>query len=590
MKKPEDQLNKLELLYSLENYEFFSQRNIKIVNKKGDLVPFSHNSIQKQINSKIDELRSQGILVRLLILKARQEGVTTNEQGRMLFNTTTKPNRNALVVAHRNDSTGDIFEKSKFMFDHLPNDAKPYRKASNATELVFDLPSSYSGKGKGLNSRIQIQTAGSGGVGRSNTIHYVHASEFAFWEGRDDKSPIKQLNGILQAVPDDLDTEVVIESTANGFNDFKDLWDDSVSGKTAFIPLFFSWFVHEEYQMELSEDEKETFIYTFSDYENWLYKDLKLPLERIRWWRHTLKNKCNGDLNMMKQENPSTPEEAFLMSGSAVFDNEIIKRRIEWLRKNIKPTEGVMVFEWNDPESKDFIKDPSIKFLKGKGYIRVYHLPKPGCHYVIGGDTKGEGSDFFTFTVIENETGIRCATLQANIGPDTYTHQLYCVGMWYNYALIGVEINFDLYPMKELQRLRYKKQYTRQVFDSKQRNLQEKWGWRTDGNTRTLIISNEIVLLRDNIELFFDIPFLMECLTFVYDINMRPDALSGKHDDVLFSDMIGNQIRGQQKTGTVQEKTVIRGIYHRNELKMKGYKDHEINRLVKNGFIRLIGK
>jgi hypothetical protein len=293
---------------------------------------------------------------------------------------------------------------------------------------------------------------------------------------------------------------------------------------------------------------------------------------------------------MMKQENPSTPEEAFLMSGSAVFDNEIINRRIEWLRKNIKPTEGVMTFEWNDPESKDFIKDPSIKFLKGKGYIRVYHLPKPGCHYVIGGDTKGEGSDFFTFTVIENETGIRCATLQANIGPDTYTHQLYCVGMWYNYALIGVEINFDLYPMKELQRLRYKKQYTRQVFDSKQRNLQEKWGWRTDGNTRPLIISNEIVLLRDSIELFFDIPFLMECLTFVYDINMRPDALSGKHDDVLFSDMIGNQIRGQQKTGTVQEKTVIRGIYHRNELKMKGYKDHEINRLVKNGFIRLTAK
>jgi hypothetical protein len=105
-----------------------------------------------------------------------------------------------------------------------------------------------------------------------------------------------------------------------------------------------------------------------------------------------------------------------------------------------------------------------------------------------------------------------------------------------------------------------------------------------------LIISNEIVLLRDNSELFNDIDFLMECLTFVYDENGRPDARNGKHDDILFSDMIGNQIRSQQKTGIQQHKEVLRGVYAREELHMLGYKDREINRMVKNGYVRLIGK
>ena len=583
-----DQLNKIR---SLTEYRYFAERNIKIVDKKNNVVPLTLNSIQMKINQKKEELRESGKLVRIIILKARQEGVSTNEQGKMLFNTTTKPNRNALIVAHTAKATAGIFEKAKFMYARLPNDVKPFQKASNATELIFDLPQNYKGKGIGLNSQIQIQTAGSAGIGRSDTYSYVHLSEFAFWEGKDDRSPSKQLNGILQAVPDTLDTEVVIESTANGYNDFKDLWDDSVKGKTAFTPLFFAWFDHDEYIMELDENEKETFPYTLSEYESWLHKDLKLSYERIKWWRYTLKNKCNGDLNMMKQENPSTPEEAFLMSGSAVFDNEIIEKRIVWLRENKQlKQEGVFGFEWNDAETKDYIKDPSIRFIQGKGYIKIYEMPKPNEHYVLGGDTKGEGSDFFTATVINNTTGNRCATLHANMGPDTYTHQVYCMGKFYNTALIGIEINFDLYPVMELKRLGYKKQYTRQIFDAKFKQMQEKWGWKTDGNTRPVIISNEIVLLRDNIELFNDIDFLMECLTFVYDENGRPDAMSGKHDDILFSDMIGNQIRSQQKSGMVQHKEVLRGTYARAELHMNGFKDREINRMVKNGFIRLIGK
>jgi hypothetical protein len=124
---------------------------------------------------------------------------------------------------------------------------------------------------------------------------------------------------------------------------------------------------------------------------------------------------------------------------------------------------------------------------------------------------------------------------------------MYCLGKYYNYALIGIEVNFDIYPVKELQRLKYTHQYKRVIVDEISKKKQHKYGFKTDGNTRPLIISKEISLIRDNIDLFTDIKFLEECLTFVYDENNRPDAESGKHDDILFADMIANEIRTQQR-------------------------------------------
>ena len=81
----------------------------------------------------------------------------------------------------------------------------------------------------GLRSRLRCATAGGKGIGRSDTLQCVHLSEYAFWpEGSDGKAAT--LTGILQAVPSMPGTMVVIESTANGYEDFKDRWDAAVAG------------------------------------------------------------------------------------------------------------------------------------------------------------------------------------------------------------------------------------------------------------------------------------------------------------------------------------------------------------------------
>jgi hypothetical protein len=555
---------RIEIQKAKRDYSIFADRYIKITDKKGKQVPLSQNYVQRTIHNKIAELQAQGIPPRIVVLKSRQMGVSTDTQGRMIYETTTKENRNGFIVSHESASTSAIFQKAKYMYDNLPDDIKPLQKASNATELIFDRPTHYSGAEKGLHSKIEIKTAGKSGIGRSETRHYVHLSEFAFWEGKDEDSPSKQLSAILQAVPDEVDTWVIVESTANGFNDFKEMWDDAVKGENGFVPLFFPWYVHEEYVIPLEDGEEHSFIESMSEYERYLYNDLKLPLERIKWWRETKKNKCNNDINQMKQENPTTPEEAFIFSGTPVFNIDKIAHRIDVLRKRYEdkpPKIGYFYFEWHNPDIMDIPKPETIRWVGDKnGCIKIYEEPKRGYPYAIGGDTKGEGSDFFAGTVKNNHTGNRAATLHGQMQSKYYTGQMYCLGHYYNDALIGIETNFNTYPIELLTDWGYMRQYMRQRLDTFTKEIHKQYGWKTDGNTRPLIIEREITLIEENIEQFNDIEFLEECLTFVKDKNGRPDAMTGKHDDILFSDMIAEAV-GDQQTRMVDYDDPIDDIY-----------------------------
>lgn len=564
---------KLKLLREQEkervknDFSLYAANNIYITDKKGNRVNLKENYIQQQIGKRIEELQSQGIPPRLIILKSRQMGASTGIQGRMIKETCTKENRNGYVVSHEDASTSAIFQKAKYMYDNLPDEYKPLQKASNAQELIFDTPIHYSGDKTGLHSKIEIKTAGNSGIGRSETRHYVHLSEFAFWKGSDSNTPDKQLSGILQAVPDMVDTWVIIESTANGMNSFYDLWKDAEEGKNGFIPLFFPWWVHEEYSM--SVDDKEEFKTTLTEYEVWLYNDLKLSLEQVKWWRETKRIKCNNDINQMKQENPTTAEEAFIFSGTPVFDNDLVQKRIEVLRKASRKVKyGYFEFKWNNEEYKDKIKDDTIKFIETsendkRGIVRIYEMPKIGNPYVIGGDTKGEGKDSYAGQVINNATGNRAATLKMDVNNSKpYTWQMYCLGKYYGElskcnrnALISIEINFNTAPIEELERLHYDNMYQREKYDDFTGAYKKAYGWKTDGTTRPLIIDKEVHLTNENLGVFNDIETLQQMITFILDKNGRPDAMPGKHDDLLLADMIGQETRSQQSY-TVEKEIV----------------------------------
>ena len=506
---------------------------LKIKTKSGTVVPFRLNDAQRKLYAVAKRQQDAGKPVRLIILKARQLGFSTLTEGLIFHACATRKNVNALIVAHREDATANLFRMSKLFYDELPAPVKPMLRASNAQELVFENPSKLRSEREarpGLRSRIRCATAGGRGIGRSDTLQCVHLSEYAFWpDGADGKA--STLAGILQAVPSLPGTMVVIESTANGFEDFKERWDAAVAGENDFEPVFFAWFENPDYSMPVVPGTE------WTPEERDLRDAYRLTDEQLQWRRWCIANNCGGSLDMFRQEYPASPGEAFLHSGTGVFDNEQIVLRLERLPGPAgrgEFTDG----EWTESET---------------GAITLYELPEEGVPYVLGGDTAGEGSDYFTAIVIDNVTGRIVAKLRQKYSEPEYVRQICALGRFYNDALVAIETNFSTYPVMKLQEMEYPNQYSREREDTYTRQMKKSYGFRTDRQSRPRAIANLVEVFSSHPEWFTDRELLEEMLTFCYNEDHRPEALAGKHDDLVMGAAITYAVRHQQRMTVLTE-------------------------------------
>jgi len=506
---------------------------LKIKTKSGTVVPFRLNDAQRKLYAVAKRQQDAGKPVRLIILKARQLGFSTLTEGLIFHACATRKNVNALIVAHREDATANLFRMSKLFYDELPAPVKPMLRASNAQELVFENPSKLRSEREarpGLRSRIRCATAGGRGIGRSDTLQCVHLSEYAFWpDGADGKA--STLAGILQAVPSLPGTMVVIESTANGFEDFKERWDAAVAGENDFEPVFFAWFENPDYSMPVVPGTE------WTPEERELRDAYRLTDEQLQWRRWCIANNCGGSLDMFRQEYPASPGEAFLHSGTGVFDNEQIVLRLERLPSPAGRGEFTGG-EWTESET---------------GAITLYELPEEGVPYVLGGDTAGEGSDYFTAIVIDNVTGRIAAKLRQKYSEPEYVRQIYALGRFYNDALVAIETNFSTYPVMKLQEMEYPNQYSREREDTYTRQMRKSYGFRTDRQSRPRAIANLVEVFSSHPEWFTDRELLEEMLTFCYNEDHRPEALAGKHDDLVMGAAITYAVRHQQRMTVLTE-------------------------------------
>ena len=521
-------------------------RFLSIRTKKGQVVPLVLNPPQRKLYGVIREEAQAGRPIRLIILKARQMGFSTLTEALIFHRTATRENIHSLILAHREDATANLFQMSRLYYESLPDALRPMLKSSNAQELRFENPTRDPAEKRrepGLRSRIRCATAGGQGVGRSDTLQNVHMSEFAFWPG--DK--MATYGGIMQAVPDSPDTMVVVESTANGFDAFKDLWDSSTAAwergeRDGLRPVFFAWWEMPEYRREVPAD----FIPT--EEERGIQAAYGLDLEQLSWRRWCIKVNCGGDVSRFRQEFPASPDEAFIASGSCFFDQEALVLRRTAV-KDLPRERGRFVYRYDGLRLTDirWTEDPA-------GPIQVYQRPEEGRPYVVGGDTAGEGSDYFVGQVLDNATGQQAAVLRQLSDEGEYVRQMFCLGRWYNWALLGVESNFSTYPNQELRRLGYPNLLVRERPDTYTGALRESYGFRTDGLTRPLILSELAELARHHLELIQDYETLGEMLTFV-KINDRPEAQTGKHDDLVMALAIAYHIRPRQRMTVERPRT-----------------------------------
>ncbi len=288
-------------------------RNLKILPQKGGFIPFVVNDIQWRLLVIILGDLADGKPIRVIILKARQFGISTLVQALIWFLLQRHHGRNATVIAHKGDVSANLYEMTRRFYKMMPHQPKV---ASFSKSGGIELASPH-------DSRLSMESAEGDEPKRGFTIHYLHCSEPAFWP-----NPEVTDLGLMQTVPDDPGSMVIKESTANGVGGlfYRQYWD-AKEGRSSFRAIFLPWHLHAKYRMELTTAAKESLLGNLTEEEKRGVERYDWTPEQMAWRRHTISNKCDNDVSKFHQEYPSNDREAFLVSGRPVFDLHLLEAR-----------------------------------------------------------------------------------------------------------------------------------------------------------------------------------------------------------------------------------------------------------------------
>lgn len=263
------------------------------------------NRAQTYVHEQLEKQRKETGKVRAIILKGRQQGISTYIEARFLHQTTHRKGVRTFILTHAQSATQSLYTMTKRYYYNLPELVRPTISKNNVTELDF----------RYLDSGYRVATAGSTGVGRGSTINLLHASEVAYWPNGED-----HITGVLQAVADVPNTEIIMESTASGPEGlFYKMCMDAHHGNSPYRLVFVPWFWQDEYREEVPDN----FELTLE--EKTYAEEYDLDSEQMLWRRNKINTFVRGIADF-RREYPATVEEAFL----AEAENAL------WLRKDIE--------------------------------------------------------------------------------------------------------------------------------------------------------------------------------------------------------------------------------------------------------------
>lgn len=280
-----------------QDFYFYSRHCLKILTKAGGKPSqLVLNDAQRYLHERVEAQLKETGRVRVLILKGRQQGISTYIQGRFRWKLKHSRGRKAYVVAHEQKATNNLFAMTKRYHDNEPDDVRPHVGQSDSHVLWFDK----------LDCKYETATAGTKEIGRSGTAQYFHGSEYAFWPDAE-----THWAGIGQVVPSGMDdgdgTEIFIETTGNGINnDFYRRWNQAVAGKGEYIAIFIPWFWEKNYRAKVPAD------WSRDDVEEELVELYGLDDEQLAWRRNKIDSDFKGDAGKFQQEYPCCDREAFM--------------------------------------------------------------------------------------------------------------------------------------------------------------------------------------------------------------------------------------------------------------------------------------
>lgn len=304
-----------------EDLQLYAENQLKIKPKTGPLIPFKFNRAQIYLHQRLEEQLERTGRVRAIILKGRQQGCSTYVGARFYHKSVTRKALLTFIFAHDSEASSSLYDMVNTYYDESDDPLfRPHQGRSNAKELLFP----------NLRSGYKVGTAGTKGMGRSKTFQQIHWSEVAYSPNCDEHSA-----GILQTVADADDTEIILESTANGQGNYfhracvQAMSDDVESD---FELIFIPWYWQPEYArpvddtFELAQPIADQDFTSEQEYYD-LFKDDGLTLEHLAWRRKKIRDDFQGDTERFCKEYPFTPEEAFEASGADSYIKPLIVRR-----------------------------------------------------------------------------------------------------------------------------------------------------------------------------------------------------------------------------------------------------------------------
>ena len=456
---------------------------LKIVDKAGKTISLRPNLAQRRYIQSVQKNPW------LYVLKARQLGLTTVIAAHNFWKALLRPNHRVLVMAHTHEAAENIFKIYRRFYENLPKAFKIPTTAANVRELVF----SHGGM-------IKVTSAGSGSA-RGSTYSSIHCSEFAFY--KDIKDTIASA---FQTAGEN--SQIVLETTANGINEAHKMWFDS----DGYDKLFIAWTDDKNY---ISKKTPDKIPVALQDYQI----DHGLTDEQYWWAIQTYRIKCASDWSTFRQEYPLTPQQAFITSGARFF---------------------LQTF-------------PHV--VAKPGYVQ-YEKPADYHVYSMGVDT-ASGSpvgDYSAFCVVDVTDKLQpriVSTFYDRVKPSDFGARILQEAQKYG-ALVVVESNsYGLSILEYLMQKEWAYLYRRTKYDKMADRWTENLGFNTTASTRTLLLSRLQEYVSDSRMQFRDDRLKCEVNTFMFNDKGKPEASPGNHDDMIFAASLA--LMGLDQIDTVEQ-------------------------------------
>lgn len=514
----------------------WAERFLRIRDENGVLVPFTLRETQRRFDAFLEEELAEKGYARVVVLKARKEGISSVVQGRAVREAIERPGWHVGVMAHNDDACAAIFERTRTFFEGLPQEMQRSLERWNLNEIATKAPHA---------SNVEVNVAkGRGAWARGSDKHYVHLSEFAFWPlVRGEARSQGQLVAIMNAVPRVPGTVVVIESTANGAgNHFHHLWKRTAKKGSDWRPLFFAW---QDFPIYRIEGKKASDFHADLEWEKDepRLRGMGIDEEQLAWRRWKIAADCDGDLDVFNQEFPATESDAFLATGTPVFLLAPLRDREAILRRREDPEKGCPTprYSFNDKgQIAADQKSGEVRFWRTEGAGEL-DLSDPD-RYVITADPAGSGAhapdamkgDPACAYVWDRTRNEQISEMHGWLPPDEFGQALAWLGAIYQNPLIIPEAGpWGGHVVSVLQRLNYPRIYFRERLDDQFQmppvNYGQ-YGWVTSAKTKPQMIDALRQLWRDGAIVVQSLECVAEHLTFVKN-GIRREAASGCHDD-----------------------------------------------------------